>query len=143
IDDDDDPWSEETWVKANPGWGVSVQPDAIRAIMRQARNNAAQEAAAKTRHLNIWVGADEALFSSSSWAACRRTMTIDEFEGRECHLAFDGASKTDLAALAAVFPVEDNHYAVFSRCYLNEAAVLEARNPSYPGWANDGHLIIT
>jgi phage terminase large subunit-like protein len=34
-------------------------------------------------------------------------------------------------------------YKVFSRCYLNEAAVMEARNPSYPGWAADGYLTIT
>ena len=40
-----------------------MQPDALRAVMRQARNNPAQEAAAKTRHLNLRVGADEALFS--------------------------------------------------------------------------------
>ena len=57
VDAEDDPWDEATWIKANPGWGITVQPDAVRAIMRQARNNPAQEAAAKTRHLNIWVGA--------------------------------------------------------------------------------------
>jgi phage terminase large subunit-like protein len=143
IDDTDDPWAEETWIKANPGWGVSVQPDAIRAIMRQARNNPAQEAAARTRHLNLWIGADEALFSSRSWAACTDPrLAIDDFEGQACHLALDLASKTDLAALVMLFPERDG-YAVFARCYLNEAAVMEARNPSYPGWAAEGHLVIT
>ena len=34
-------------------------------------------------------------------------------------------------------------YAAFARCYLNEAAVLEARNPSYPGWAAEDYLAIT
>jgi hypothetical protein len=53
ADPEDDPWEEATWIKANPSWGQAVQPDAIRAIMRQARNNPAQEAAAKTRHLNV------------------------------------------------------------------------------------------
>ena len=52
IDPEDDPWIEASWIKANPSWGQAVQPDAVRAIMRQARNNPAQEAAAKTRHLN-------------------------------------------------------------------------------------------
>ncbi|HSR78748.1 MAG TPA: terminase TerL endonuclease subunit [Xanthobacteraceae bacterium] len=144
IDDDDDPWAEETWIKANPGWGQSVQPDAIRAIMRQARNNPAQEAAARTRHLNVWVGADEALFSLRSWQACTdRMLRLDDFLGRPCHLALDLASRTDLAALAIVFPEPDDGYAVFARCYLNEAAVLEARHASYPGWAADGDLIVT
>jgi len=49
----------------------AVHSDAIRAIMRQACNNTAQETAAKTRHLNIWVGADEALFSTRAWQAAR------------------------------------------------------------------------
>lgn len=143
IDDHDDPWAEETWVKANPGWGHSVQPDAIRAIMKQARNNPAQEAAARTRHLNVWIGADEALFSMRAWQACADPkLDLDDFAGRPCQLGVDLASKIDLASVAIVFR-EDDGYAVFCRSYLNEAAVLEARNASYPGWAADGELIIT
>src|SRR4051812_4501037 len=100
--------SGEPPIKANPSWGQAVQPDAIRAIMRQARNNPAQEAAAKTRHLNVWVGADEALFSMRSWReTATATLSVHEFEGRECHLGLDLASRTDLAALALVFPFQD------------------------------------
>lgn len=147
VDDTDDPWEEATWVKANPGWGVSVQPDAIRAIMRQARNNPAQEASARTRHLNVWIGADEQLFSTREWTlSADRDLRLENFEGRDCHLALDLASRTDLAALVAVFPeTRDDgvHYTVFCRCYLNEAAVMEARNASYPGWAANDELVIT
>jgi phage terminase large subunit-like protein len=148
IDDGDDPWAEESWIKANPGWGVSVQPDAIRGIMRQARNNPAQEAVAMTRHLNLWIGADEALFSLRAWRSCAHPeLNLADLEGRECHLALDLASKVDLAALSVVFTDRTDEmlltYKVFSRCYLNEAAVMEARNPSYPGWAADGYLTIT
>jgi phage terminase large subunit-like protein len=149
ADDTDDPWEEATWIKANPSWGQAVQPDAIRAIMRQARNNPAQESAARTRHLNIWVGADEALFSMRAWREqADPDLSLDDFEGQDCHLAIDLASKTDLAALALVFPRKDPDtgrmdYAAFARCYLNEAAVMEARNPSYPGWAADGYLVVT
>jgi phage terminase large subunit-like protein len=147
VDDTDDPWEEPTWIKANPAWGVSVQPDAIRAIMRQARNNPSQEASARTRHLNVWIGADEQLFSTRQWTLCAdRDLKIEDFEGRECHLALDLASRTDLAALVAVFPETRDgevHYTVFCRCYLNEAAVMEARNASYPGWAAANELHIT
>jgi phage terminase large subunit-like protein len=144
IDDTDDPWDESTWIKANPGWGLSVQPEAIRAIMRQARNNPLQEAAARTRHLNVWIGADEALFSMRAWNACAdQDLKLEDCEGQPCHLALDLASKTDLAAVALVFPQPGNTYAVFARCYLNDAAVLEARHASYPGWAADGELVIT
>ena len=147
VDDTDDPWDEATWIKANPAWGISVQPDAIRGIMRQARNNPAQESAARTRHLNVWIGADEALFSTRAWTLCAdRDLRLEDFDGRECHIALDLASKSDLAALIIVFPeVVDERvkYSVFCRCYLNETAVLEARNPSYPGWANSDELVVT
>ncbi|MFC7737514.1 terminase large subunit [Roseomonas sp. GCM10028921] len=148
LDEADDPWEEASWVKANPSWGQAVQPDAIRAIMRQARNNPAQEAAAKTRHLNVWVGADEALFSTRAWQGCADpSLTPEQLEGRDCHLAVDLAATTDLTALALVFPstAPDGrvHYDVLARCYLNEAAVLDARNASYPGWAAEGWLTVT
>jgi hypothetical protein len=43
-----------------------------------------------------------------------------------------------LAALAVVFPDEDADtgkmtYAAFARCYINDAAVMEARNPCIRG----------
>jgi phage terminase large subunit-like protein len=144
IDEKDDPWEERSWIKANPGWGTTVQPDAVRAIMRQARNNPAQEGIARTRHLNMWIGADEQLFSMRAFAACHDPeLRIEDFEGRDCFVGLDLASRTDLAAIALVFPEPDGRYAVFARCYLNEQAVLEARNPSYPGWALKDWLIIT
>ena len=49
--------------------------------------------------------------------------------------------------MAIVFPRrgEDGkpRYSVFARCHLNESAVMAARNPSYPGWANSGALVVT
>ena len=47
--------------------------------------------------------------------------------------------------MAIVFPGRDDEgratYTAFARCYLNETAVMEARNPSCPGWAAAGNLI--
>lgn len=148
ADETDDPWDEATWVKANPSWSYAVQPDAVRAIMRQARNNPAQEAAAMTRHLNRWVGADEALFSMRAWRACADPeLTFESMDGAECHIGLDLASRTDIAALSIAFPERSRDgkitYRVFCRCYLNDAAVMEARNASYPGWAREGYLTVT
>jgi phage terminase large subunit-like protein len=52
-----------------------------------------------------------------------------------------------LPALALVFPSRGAdgkpHYHILARRYLNEAVILEARNPSYPSWAADGWLTAT
>ena len=75
------------------------------------------------------------------------SLALEAHEGRDCRLGLDLASRTNLAALAVVFPGRDAEgratYTTFARCYLNESAVTKARNPSHPGWAAAGHLIIT
>jgi phage terminase large subunit-like protein len=89
-----------------------------------------------------------ALFSLRSWREGDLSLSLDDFEGEPCYLGLDLASRTNLAALAFVFPSRDietgrTTYTALARGYINEAAVLEARNPSYPGWAVEGHLIVT
>lgn len=146
ADEGDDLWSEATWRKANPSWGVSVQPDAIRAFAKQARNNPAREAAFQTRHLGLWVGADQALFSVATWNTRAAPLDLDDYEGRECYVGIDLAARTDLASVAIVFPWRDDEgrpcYDAFVRTYYNERAVQEARIASYPAWAAAGHLIV-
>ncbi len=68
--------------------------------------------------------------------------------GNDVFIGLDLVSRTSLAAMALVFPSSDaetgrSTYAVFAGCYLNESAVAEARNPSYPGWAATGNLVVT
>jgi len=84
-------------------------------------------------------------------AACStdRYLEVSQIEGRDCHRS-DPAAKLILPRFAIVFPADviggnDRRlrYKAFSRCYLNEAAVLEARDPSYPGSAANNELIIT
>src|SRR6516165_10308985 len=60
ADEGDDPFAEATLAKANPSWGRTVVPEQVRMIARQARNNPAQEAVYKTRHLNLWVTGNQA-----------------------------------------------------------------------------------
>lgn len=143
-DDGDDIWDQAVWRKVNPGWGQTVQPEAFITTANQARNNAAQEAAFKTRHLNIWVGADEALFSPRAWANCAdRSLKLADFEGNPCHIGLDLASKTDLAAIGLCFPLENKQYALFAQCFINNTAVQEQRNASYAGWIKTNDLIVT
>ena len=148
ADADDDPWDEKVWRKANPGWGDMVEPEALRSNARQALASPALQAAFKTRHLNIWVQAANALFNMHSWAACTKPqMTLADFEGKPCFIGMDMAARTDLAAVVMVFPIEqddgDTHYAVFSQAWLPEAAVSQDRNPLYVQWAQDGALTVT
>jgi phage terminase large subunit-like protein len=149
ADPDDDPWSERTWQKANPGWGELVQPDALHALARQALASPALQAAFKTRHLNAWVSANNALFDTGAWAACADpALRLADFKGEPCFAAIDMATRVDIAACVLIFPRNDAatdtvSYAVFATAFLPEAAVDPERNPLYVQWSEAGALTVT
>jgi phage terminase large subunit-like protein len=99
--------------------------------------------ASDTKHLNVWIQTEQALFDMRAWERCRDdSLVLDQFEGESCILAVDLASKTDIAALVLLFE-RDGTLSPFGRFYLPEAAVDEARNASYRGWAVEERLILT
>ena len=101
ADDDDDVWQEATWIKANPSWGQTVQPDAIRAIAQQAMASPALQQAFKTRHLNLWGGVDNSLFDLAAWdTCCDPDLRLEAMAGRVCYGAIDMATRTDRRCVA-------------------------------------------
>jgi phage terminase large subunit-like protein len=149
ADSDDDIWDERTWAKANPGLGSMVRVDALRAIARQAQASPALKAAFMTRHLNLWVSTDSALFDLAYWDRCAAPGTkIDAYAGQPCFIGLDMATRVDLAAVALVFPFQYDgeealRYAIFHRVFLPKAGVNADRNPLYIAWAETGHLTVT
>jgi phage terminase large subunit-like protein len=148
ADRDDDPMLEATWIKANPGWPRLVQPEALRAEATKAQASPALKAAFLTRFLNIWVGADQALFDLTHWDRCGDpSMRLAEFRGQPCFAAIDMAWRSDLAGGSLVFPYEDDdgivRYALFHKAWLPEAAVDPQRNPAYVEWVEQGLIEVT
>jgi phage terminase large subunit-like protein len=147
IDDDDDWTDEASWRKANPNWGVSVQPDVVAQLAAKAMQMPAAQANFKTKHLDVWVNADQAWMDMRAWDRCADPdLTIDQFAGEQCYIGLDLASKTDIAARIAIFPkVIDGqtHYYLFGRYFLPEQAIEDGRNSQYRGWQVQGLLTAT
>ena len=145
----DDPFDERIWAKANPGYPRLVQPEALRAEATKAQASPALKAAFLTRFLNIWVGADHAIFDLGYWD--RRgnpQMSTAEFRGQPCFVAIDMAVRVDLAAGTLLFPFRDEgddtvRYAIFHKAWLPEAAVNPDRNPAYVAWVERGDIEVT
>lgn len=100
-----DDWRDEsTWVKANPNLGVSVNTGALRATAEKAKRTPAARAAFRTKHLDVWVAANSALFDIDRWnELADEALELEDFAGQECIFAFDLASKNDIAARVQVF----------------------------------------
>ena len=98
ADQGDDPFDEATWAKANPGYPRLVQPEALRAEAKKAQASPTLKAAFFTRFLNLWVGADQALFDLAWWDQCANpSLATSEFLGQPCFAAIDMAVRVDLA----------------------------------------------
>jgi phage terminase large subunit-like protein len=58
---------EETWRKANPNYGVSVEPEHLAMPVPQGDAIAGFASSFLTKHLNIWIQTDQALFDMRAW----------------------------------------------------------------------------
>ena len=145
IDDDD--WAlEESLIKANPNWGISVRPEILLPLQAKAMQMPSAVNNFKTKHLNEWVNADTTWMDMRAWDRCAdSTLDLEAFAGQPCWIGLDLASKTDIAALLLVFahPHIAGGYAVFGKYYLPEDTVHLAGNSQYPGWMSAGRLTVT
>lgn len=146
IDEDDEWDTVAAQKKANPNYGICVDPDILKGHLAQARRSAAKQNSYKTKYLNLWVGAKAAWMNMLLYQACRKkNLDIKDFKGRRCFIGIDLASKKDVASMSIVFPPEDDKgkYAVFCKHYLPEDRILDGGNTRYKSWHTSGHLIAT
>lgn len=140
--DKDDRWDcEESLIKANPNWGVSIEPTAMLADMRDAQARANQQSRFRTKHLNEWVSVKEAFFNSTEWEKLARPgIQREDYMEFPCYLSGDLASKHDLVALMQLFCLPGGRYAVFGKYYIPEATLNLPENQHYRNWHIAGWL---
>lgn len=143
IDDGDDWTTEIAWRKANPNYGVSVNPEDLARKCLKAQQQTAAQNNFLTKHLDVWVNADTAWMDMRAWDRQRNDkLSLDDFEGRRCYIGIDLASRIDVASIGYWFPpVDGGKHAVFHVGYLPEETIENSDNSQYAGWAMDGHLI--
>lgn len=143
--DEDDEWSDENvWIKANPNLGVSVDLTTFRAKVNKALVTPADIPGFKIKHLNIWIAEAKAFYSLPIWDKCAvPNMTLALFKGKTCRFGLDLASHIDITSLAMLFRDKEGSYDIFTRDYIPEDTIREARNTLYDDAVYKGHLIAT
>jgi phage terminase large subunit-like protein len=143
IDENDDPFDEANWPKANPNLGVSVDLEEMRRMAAQARIQAAALGEFLTKKLCVWVAADSAWMNMLQWDACAdRSLKEEDFSRKKCVAALDAAFKKDLFAKVKVF-CEGGDYYVFGRYYANQDLTREKGNEHLAAWVHDGWIRTT
>jgi len=144
IDEGDDIFSEITWRKANPNYGISVDPLAFEQAALKAKVVPADLPNFKVKHLNLWISEAHAYFDKYKWDALGDPrLTLDSYVGKKCKVGIDLASKVDLTSMVFIFREDDGTYTVFDKSYIPEATVKESNNSLYLNAIAGGHLIQT
>ena len=156
--DDESKWDDETeWRKANPNYGVSVNPDDMRDQARLARAMPSELVEFLTKRLNVWVYGESKWMNMDRWGACRGdfddlalwnadTDVPCDVDGMDCHGGLDLASVEDMTALVFKFDMPDGRRRLYCRAYLPEAA-LERRfkkgDRTLEAFKKAGALVVT
>ena len=145
--DDGDQWDTiEAQRKANPNYGISADTFTLKGELTTARRSPTKQVAYKTKYLNMWVGAKAAWMNMLSFQACRKkNLKLEDFKNRKCLVAFDLASKIDIASRCLLFPPVNSgdKYRAFFKHYLPEDVILEGGNTRYKAWHASGWLETT
>jgi len=146
ADEGDDPFAEETMMKANPGYGVSPTRAFLADEASKAQQNPVNLARYLRLHLGIRTKQESKYFELPVWD--RNASIVDETKLRKKH-AFGGldlASTSDLTALCWLFPDGREGYDAIWRFWTPEANLrkLDDRTAgAASSWARLGYLRVT
>lgn len=99
-----DPFVEETWRSANPGYGVSPTRAYMRAEAAKAQNSPADLAKFQRLHLGLRTKQETKYLDLEVWDRNASLVYESELAGCEAYGGLDLASTSDLSALCWLFP---------------------------------------
>ena len=146
IDEDDDWRDPEVWKKANPNYGISVYPDDLERLAKQAMESPSGETNFRTKRLNQWMNASSAWITTTDWE--KNTMPrpeMETFKGTPCWVGLDLASVSDFASMCILFSKDGVIYP-YIKHYLPEDTVYNTSGQlgvKYNQWVNEGYITVT
>jgi phage terminase large subunit-like protein len=147
VEDDDDWTSEESLIKANPNWGVSVNPEFMLAQLAAAIRDPRKQATFQTKHLNLWVASASPWLAMEDWKrAGDKTLKAEQFANERWFPGLDLANTTDIASRCQVHTRVINgeqHFYAFWKHYLPGNVIDDPQNKHYQGWEKEGWITRT
>ena len=143
--EDDDIWSEATWLKANPSAGAFRDLEEIRRYAQRAKVLPTLELSFRRLYLNQWVQDLARWIKREHWKACGGPLRMKELVGRPCYAGLDLSSTDDFSALVLVFPFDDGSFEVLPFFWIPQARLTQRRKNgvSLVPWVRKGVLETT
>lgn len=145
IDEGDNPFDENVWVKANPNLGTSIKKEYLRDQAKRAKEVTSFYNEFLRLHLNVWTESETRWLPLEKWDVCNAPVALDSLKNRPCFAGLDLSSTTDLSSYVKVWPPyeDDQSWRVHARFWIPEENMRERirrdRVP-YDVWARQGWI---
>lgn len=144
IDADDDIRDPVVQRKANPNYGISVQPDDLERKIAEAQHSQAALNNILTKHFNVWIRSESSWMSSELWQSCAVAgLTVESLRDYPCWIGIDLGETRDPSSLALLFRTAPDSYALIPRIYMPAEAARRSPIAQMSGWIRGGHIIET
>ncbi|MFI3308926.1 terminase TerL endonuclease subunit [Ewingella allii] len=146
LDEDDDPFDEKNWPKANPGLGICKRWDDMRRLAKKAKEQIAARPNFFTKHLNIWVTAESAWMDMDRWAKCEGVAPDEQLCAWPLWVGIDLSNKIDICAAAKTWLAPNGHTHSKFKFWIPEGRLETAPNhiaELYKKWSDAGYLELT
>lgn len=146
ADEADDPFAESTWMKANPGYGVSPTRAYMREKAEKARQSPADLASFLRLHLGLRTKQETRYIDLAAWDDTAGMVDEAALAGRSCRGGIDLSAVEDITALCWDFPGDDGGHEVLWRFWLPEDRLpdLDKRTAGQAAvWVRHGWLRLT
>lgn len=146
LDEDDDPFDETVWQKANPGLGICKRWDDLRRLAKKAKEQVSARVNFFTKHMNIWVTAESAWMDMMKWEKCSYLAPMHELKTYPMWVGVDLSNKIDICAAVKVWRANDGHVHAEGKFWLPEGRLARCSRQMaqmYRKWAELDKLILT
>lgn len=111
LDENDDIWNPDNWIKANPficAPGNESKFETLKADAQTAKDMGSSDLRDfLTKSLNMWVqNTDDQFINADKWQKCGTKRTLEDMRGRSCWVGLDLSSGGDLTTYSLEFPEE-------------------------------------
>lgn len=153
MDEDDDMWLPENWIKANPA--LEYDPEALENMIPIAET--AKEMGGESlrdfivKQLNMWIQwtNDVYMKDMKPWQEAAVKKSLEDFRGQKCYVGLDLSEGGDLTALAIVFPFmkkDTRRYYIHTHTFIPKKRVeehIKTDRVPYDLWIQQGLVTVT
>lgn len=149
LDEGDDFFDPNNWIKANPYLCTTSEGvETLHTDAQTAKDMGGMDLRDfVTKSLNMWsVNTDDMLINPEKWSKGESDKTLDDFKGAECWVGLDLSSGGDLTTLALEFKTEESKYYLYSHSFMPRGRLLEHIQTDlapYDVWESMGLITVT